>query len=237
MTEDSEYQSPSIALLATALSAAQGEMTHAGKGKENPHFRSKYADLSSVIDALKPALVKHGLAYVQTTRESDGHVTLVTTLAHKSGEWIRGFYPVRPVKSDPQGLGSAMSYARRYALAAITGVAAVDEDDDGNAASGNASPTQAPRSSAPPAQETRLQQYNAAKDEYRIPVPSLPDGSPDYDAFVADLETELQGAKNMNDASMLKKANAATLNALKVPRPDLFEHAKSIFTQYSNALA
>ncbi|HYH64310.1 MAG TPA: ERF family protein [Urbifossiella sp.] len=135
--------SPDIKDLALALSAAQGEMTHAGKGTVNPHFRSKYADLSAVIDALKPALAKHGLAYVQTTDlAADGGIVLVTTLLHKSGQWIRGTYPVRPIKADPQGYGSALTYARRYALAAIAGVASVDEDDDGNAASGHPKPVE-----------------------------------------------------------------------------------------------
>lgn len=130
-------QTESIKELSAALAKAQGVMTHAGKTVDNPYFKSKYADLSAVIDAAKPALAANGLSVMQIT-EMDEHsnITLVTQLNHSSGEWVRGYYPVKPTKNDPQGLGSALTYARRYAYGAITGVAAAGEDDDGNAASG-----------------------------------------------------------------------------------------------------
>lgn len=132
-----QYTSDSINELATALSKAQGEMGHAGKTADNPFFKSKYADLSAVIDAARPALAKHGLSVVQIPDvDAEGNVTLITQLCHASGQWIRSWYPVKPVKADPQGLGSAITYSRRYAYSAITGVAAADEDDDDNAASG-----------------------------------------------------------------------------------------------------
>lgn len=130
-------QTDSIKELSMALSKAQGIMTHAGKTVDNIYFKSKYADLSSVIDAAKPALVANGLSVLQITEmDEQQNIVLVTQLNHSSGEWIRGYYPVKPIKNDPQGLGSALTYARRYAYSAITGVAAAGEDDDGNAASG-----------------------------------------------------------------------------------------------------
>ena len=100
---------------------------------KNEFFKSKYADLASVIDAARNALSKNNLAVIQTTQTINGELVLFTTLSHSSGEWIRGEYPIKPVKQDPQGFGSAMTYARRYAFSAITGIAS--EDDDGNAAS------------------------------------------------------------------------------------------------------
>lgn len=132
MTEE-KNMSASIGALSAALSKAQGEFEHAKKDVKNEFFKSKYADLASVIDAARVALSKNNLAVIQTTHTVDGKLLLVTTLSHSSGEWIRGEYPINPVKQDPQGFGSAMTYARRYAFSAITGIAS--DDDDGNAAS------------------------------------------------------------------------------------------------------
>jgi len=131
-------QSEQINELAAALAKAQAEFTHASKAVKNEYFKSSYADLPAVIDASRAALSKNGLCVMQSTtvRES-GDILLVTTLAHSGGQWIKGEYPVKPVKADPQGYGSALTYARRYAYCAIVGVAAIGEDDDGNAASGN----------------------------------------------------------------------------------------------------
>jgi hypothetical protein len=125
--------SPTIAELAKALSAAQGEVEGAVKGKANPAFRSKYADLAAVWDACREALTKHGLAIVQSPGPcADGRMEMTTMLAHASGEWIRGTLTIPLAKVDAQAYGSATTYARRYALAAFVGVA--PEDDDGNAA-------------------------------------------------------------------------------------------------------
>lgn len=120
--------------LFTALSKAQAEIEGAAKDSTNPHFRSKYADLASVWAACKSALTKHGLSVVQVGDSDDPDVAGMTTiLGHSSGQWIRGRMTMRPVKADPQGLGSCTTYLRRYCLAAMVGVA--PEDDDGNAAS------------------------------------------------------------------------------------------------------
>jgi hypothetical protein len=126
--------SPTIGKLAGALAKAQGMMTGAVKDSTNPFFKSSYADLASVIESGREALSKNGLAVIQTNRQSDIGVVVITTLAHESGEWIRGELNMRPVKSDPQGIGSCITYARRYSLSAIIGTAQVD--DDGNQASG-----------------------------------------------------------------------------------------------------
>lgn len=126
--------SPSIAKLAEALAAAQGEITGALKDSANPFFKSKYADLAACWDACRAPLSKHGLAVIQTTQEAQDSVKVITMLAHKSGEWIRGELCMTPVKFDPQGIGSCITYARRYALAAMVGLAQID--DDANAASG-----------------------------------------------------------------------------------------------------
>lgn len=120
--------------LATALAKAQAEIKTALKDSKNPHFKSSYADLTSVWDACRQALTANGLSVIQKTDFSEGEVWLETILLHASGEQIAGRYPLRPQQQTPQGFGSALTYARRYSLAAMVGVVA-DEDDDGNAAS------------------------------------------------------------------------------------------------------
>ena len=127
-------QSDQINELTAALSKAQGEITGALKDSSNPFFKSKYADLAACWDACRSQLSKHGLSVIQTTEKTDTGVCVVTLLAHSSGQWIRGRLHMTPKDASPQGIGSAITYARRYALAGIVGLAQVD--DDGNAASG-----------------------------------------------------------------------------------------------------
>ncbi len=135
-------KSDSIAALAVALSKAQGEMTTAKKDADNPYFKSKYADLASVWEACRAPLAKYGLSVCQMPEYVDGYVFVQTILMHASGEWISSELRLKPVKDDPQGMGSAITYARRYALSAAVGIA--PEDDDGNQASGK--PSKAPQS-------------------------------------------------------------------------------------------
>lgn len=123
--------------MATALSKAQGMFDHATKDVKNDFFKSKYADLAGCIDAAKKHLSDNGLAVIQTTEVIDNCLYLRTTLMHLSGEYMSGLYPIDPLKRDPQGFGSAMTYARRYTFCAITGIASDDDDDDGNSASEN----------------------------------------------------------------------------------------------------
>jgi hypothetical protein len=139
-------KSDSIKELAAALAKAQGEMKPAGMDAANPHFRSKYASLASVWEAARGPLSRNGLAVIQALGVDDrGGVVLTTTLTHSSGEWVESLYPVNPVKPDPQGLGSACTYAKRYSLSALVGIVA-DEDDDGNEASRPVSPQNRPQS-------------------------------------------------------------------------------------------
>jgi len=126
-------QSNEIGALALALSKAQGVMKHAVKDSNNPHFRSKYADLTSCLEAVREPLAKNGLAIVQLpSRSTDGLVELTTMLIHESGQWIGSTASTRIAKDDAQGMGSALSYLRRYCLMAVTGLGA--DDDDGEAA-------------------------------------------------------------------------------------------------------
>lgn len=124
--------------LAKALCRAQGKIKHAVKDSDNPFFKSRYADLTSVWEAIRDAFQAEGLSVSQIpTTDDDGKPALETLLMHSSGQWVSGVVPINPIKNDPQGLGSAITYMRRYALQAIAGVCA--DDDDGEAAHGRGS--------------------------------------------------------------------------------------------------
>lgn len=119
--------------IATAFVKAKRAFGPALKDKNNPAFRSKYADLGACIEAVDSALLENGIALIQETSEDLTGVTIETVLLHESGEMIRGGkLHVPAAKQDPQGYGSALTYARRYSLMATCGIA--PEDDDGNAA-------------------------------------------------------------------------------------------------------
>ena len=122
--------------IAKALAAAQLEMANPGFDSQNPHFRSRFASLASVRNAVVPVLAKHGICMTQDLATVDKGVACTTILTHESGQQMRFGPLVMPAtKPDAQGFGSAATYARRYALMAVAGVVG-DDDDDANAASG-----------------------------------------------------------------------------------------------------
>lgn len=123
-------KSREINKLAKALSSAQAEMPAAKKASVNPFFKSKYADLASVMEAAVPVLTKHGLSLSQMIDEEG----LTTILMHTSGQFLAATMPLYLKDQTPQSQGSATTYARRYSYMAAIGMVA-DEDDDGNAAS------------------------------------------------------------------------------------------------------
>lgn len=129
MIDNSSLQSEKIETLITALVAVQAELKHAEKDGVNPHLKNEYATLESVIDATRGPLAKQGLVIIQQVNiMQDGKPCLVTTLAHKSGQFIRSFTPIINNKNDAQGLGSGITYARRYGLSAIMGISQTDDD-------------------------------------------------------------------------------------------------------------
>jgi hypothetical protein len=126
----------------SALIKAQKSFLPLVKSASNPFFKSKYATLDACIDATRSALAENGLCVVQPVTMDGAVMVLTTRLMHDSGDEIVSVYPVVPVKADPQGFGSAITYARRYAYCAILGLVA-DEDDDGNAGSHSGAQKQA----------------------------------------------------------------------------------------------
>lgn len=134
--------------IATALASAQAKMGKALKSANNPHFKSKYADLASVTDACLPALNEAGIAVIQPTTDDDNGRYVETILIHgESGEVLKCRVPLIVSKNDMQGYGSAVTYARRYGLMSMSGIA--PEDDDGNAAA-KSQPKAEDKKPAPP---------------------------------------------------------------------------------------
>jgi len=126
-------KSDTIASLAAALNKAQAEMSGAKKSAKNPFFKSNYANLEEVINCVKEPFADNGLSFVQFPVSGDGVAGVETIIMHESGEFISGEFMLKCSKNDPQGMGSAITYARRYGLQSACGVPS--EDDDGNAAS------------------------------------------------------------------------------------------------------
>ena len=124
--------SDAINEISAALAKAQGEVANPVFNKTNPHFKSSYADLSSVLNAVRPALSKNGISIMQMTNLEEAGIVLYTRLCHVSGQWIESVYPVT-TSGKHQEIAAALTYAKRLSLSAIVGVAG-EEDDDGNAA-------------------------------------------------------------------------------------------------------
>lgn len=133
-------KSESIAGLATALAKAQAELSNPKKTSANPFFKSKYADLSEVINVSKSILSEHGLSILQLPSFHDGRVNVETVITHATGEYISDVLSLPVAKQDAQSIGSAITYARRYSWAAICGLA--QEDDDAESAIGRNSQKQ-----------------------------------------------------------------------------------------------
>ena len=139
-------QSDQINELASALAKAQAEIGSVQKDQDNPYFKSKFSSLSMVWETVKPSLTKHGISIVQMPGSDERGYFVQTQIMHSSGQWIRSTTYMKPSKEDPQGIGSLISYARRYALQAM--VMACPDDDDGEMAMGRSSV--APARTIPP---------------------------------------------------------------------------------------
>ena len=128
-------RSDTIGELAKALAAANLEITNPSLDAVNPHFKSRYASLGAIINAVRAPLAAQGISAVQTVSNDGGSVGVTTTLLHSSGEWMaETIWSALPDRATVQQLGSSITYLRRYSLAAITGIVG-EEDDDGNAGS------------------------------------------------------------------------------------------------------
>jgi hypothetical protein len=178
-----------------AISAAQGEFTTVEKNAANPHFKSKFAPLDSIIEMIRPILPKHGLSVTQhcDIPESGAGIIVETVIAHKSGQYIssRLFMPV--AKQDPQGYGSSLTYGKRYALSAVLGIVS-DEDVDGNQGDGKGAgkqqqgnkPAQQQKQQGKPAVEVSEAQkklYDALAETYHGNLEEMADALRTYSSF------------------------------------------------------
>lgn len=208
---DNETTSISVASIFAALAKAQGEMKGAKKDATNPHFKQKYADLASIWDACRVALSENGLCVIQTTSQAGAvGVCVVTTMGHSSGEWVRGEMYVPVSKQDAQGFGSAITYARRYALAAIVGVA--PEDDDGEAAVGTPRPGHGPiKAPAPQATPVDEMTLKASVIATAIKVATSPGALNELWADVIELSKAGMSVSLLTRLGELKDARKAEL--------------------------
>lgn len=123
-------QSEDIKELVTALSKAQGKMRPAVFNKVNPHFKNRYADFTSCMDAAREPLCENGLSIMQYCETINEKLHLVTLLAHTSGQWIKSYFPLNPINMTSQAIGSAMTYGKRYSLSSMLGIVSDEEEDD-----------------------------------------------------------------------------------------------------------
>ena len=145
------HYSEQINEIATALAKAQAAIQNPKKESKNPHFSSKYADLATGIEAVRADLSAHNICYVQSTSMDGDILMLETRLIHSSGQWIASHYPVCRFPTKHQEAGSALTYARRYSLFALVGIAG--DDDDVNEASKSETPAPQRRKIEPPTPE------------------------------------------------------------------------------------
>lgn len=211
--------SESIKELATALNKAQAEMSGAKKGKENPFFKSKYADMNAVVDAVRIPFCDNGLSYAQLPLFRDGFVGVETILMHTSGEWMRGELLLPMTKQDPQAAGSAITYARRYALQSIAGIPS--EDDDANSTRG---------AKAKPDNTVQLAAMNKAASENLESISFVKQAlaSGDYDGAaeaMAELGDEVRQALNVAST----KGGIWTLDDTKLFKSDEYAEARTRF--------
>lgn len=167
--------SDTIGKLADALAKAQAEIKAIGKDRTNPHFKNRYATLDAILDTIRPTLAKHGLSVVQGASDTTTGFNVETWLVHSSGEYIANVVAVPVSKQDAQGVGSALTYGRRYGVSALLALS-TDEDDDGEQAVKQTRQPE-PRKAEPPKAETP----KAVEPKPEKPVPEW-DGT-DHDAL------------------------------------------------------
>ena len=201
--------------IAKAFVAAKREFAPALKTSTNPHFRSKYADLAGCLEAVNEALLNHGIAVYQETSEDESGVTVETVFLHESGETLRGGkLHVPAAKQDPQGYGSALTYARRYSIMAATGIAA--EDDDGNAATFRKAKN--PLDNVQPKALDGLPMYVPGKEEPHSMHPDAQAWAQAYEKMMATVETagKSEPRERMTKLRELKEANEDRLSHIDV---------------------
>jgi len=227
--------------IATALVKAQREFGPALKTSTNPHFRSKYADLSACVEAVIDALNNNGIYLMQLTEEHEAGVKVSTTFIHESGEQLSGGSLFMPAsKHDAQGFASALSYARRYSLMAACGIA--PEDDDGNSATASAPPKAVPKPPpAPtPAPTPAVPKKISGKDsEWQLSVSAQPDTKfEDWLAVVVEATvTALDTAESKDAVMNIWRTNANIFKQIEQQDEAAYKELVATFSTYKEAFA
>jgi hypothetical protein len=231
--------------IATALVKAQREFGPALKTSTNPHFRSRYADLSACVEAVLDALNNNGIYLMQLTEEHDGGVKVSTTFIHESGEQLSGGSLFMPAtKHDAQGFGSALSYARRYSLMAACGIA--PEEDDGNHATKTApvaapkpvaKPATPPAPPAPPAPPVPPKKMEGHDREWQLKVSAEPDTEwENWLAVVVEATvTALDSASNLDDIMNIWRTNANIYKQIEMQDNVAYRELVDTFGTYKGA--
>jgi hypothetical protein len=222
--------------ISAALVKAQKEFGPALKTSTNPHFRSRYADLSACVEAVIDALNNNGIMLMQPTHLCESGVIVETIFLHESGEQISGGKLHVPAsKNDAQGYGSALSYARRYSLMASCGIA--PEDDDGNAATSSA-----PKAAPAPKRELEFKK-DMPKPEPKAEAPKsdkmkgweikveADDEAKWAEMVVAATNLALQAAKSPEDVQSIFQVNRATYNQMKEKFSGMYDDLLITFKQ------
>ena len=221
--------------ISAALVKAQKEFGPALKTSSNPHFRSRYADLSACVEAVVDGLNNNGIFLMQPTHLCEDGVIVETLFIHESGEQMSaGKLHVPAAKQDPQGYGSALTYARRYALMAACGIA--PEDDDGNAATKK--PTAPPPPAPPPKTEKPPAKAEGEPGKWQITVKTKPDATPtDFINIVSEMAVvALEQAKSQSDVMEIFKVNRALFDKMKAIDAECYKDLMEAFTTKKNAL-
>lgn len=214
--------------IAAALVKAQKAFGPALKTSTNPAFRSKYAKLENCIEAVIDALNDNGIMLMQQTRACEDGVIVETTFIHESGEMLSGgVLHVPAAKHDPQGYGSALTYARRYSLQAACGIA--PEDDDGNSATHAVQQKQAAPKPAPKAPTS----VEGKDTEWQLKVVAKPDGDhAEWSQLVIDAtKLQIEQAKSEEDVMSIFKTNRNIYEEVKAGTPSAYDTLMNEFKQ------
>ena len=216
--------------LATALAKAQAAMQAAKFDKVNPHFKSKYASLAAVIDAIRKPFADNGLCYTQVTEIRENGFVLETTLRHASGQWVASEYPL-PTAAKPQELGSALSYARRYSLSAIACIASDEDDDDAEDAEKRKQTASTPRANGNPIKpvEPPVHPETGETGPHAIV-------EPDNMKWGAKFVAAIKAAKTDAEIQRWKDVNQDRLEVLEIDAPKIYDRIITNIESASDAL-
>ena len=223
-------QSSMIDKLAEAKAKADATLRNAPKSSKNPFFNSEYADLDVITRIVRPIYGEHGLAFTQAPWQSEDGEILITTLIHESGQWMRSAMKIKAVPNNkgevtPQSVGSAITYAKRYSLAAMANIAQTGEDDDGNLASDSIDEADPVTPTAPTAVAVA---DPASSSTGEVAVISSPAATSPRDLSDIDIVKDLEAVSSASELQEWKRDNGAEMSDLKEHDPPLFEELKTI---------